>query len=194
MPARVKHDVDVSVVGLTVALAVRQAGLPSQPAVPVSIERIQRELKKLPPLEPQQERLRIRVTIEAHPLRLSVPWDPANDTAVPSYVRPAMPLYHYEFLRAVTPEAFRGATLFPISINLLPGVERGVQAIRDVIRGYEEARVRKEVQEELRRFLQAREKDKEKNKQEERPKQALQPLVSSSTPPSRAIARFARAS
>jgi hypothetical protein len=153
--------VDVSAIGLTVALALRYARLPPQPAIPVSIERIQRELKKLPPIEPEQEKLRIRVTIEAHPLRLGVPWDPASDTAVPNYVRPAMPLYHHEFLTAVTPEAFRGAVLFPISINVLPGVERGVQAIRDAIRRFEEARVRREVQEELRRFLEAQERKKE---------------------------------
>lgn len=158
MSAGVKYDVDFSAVGLLVALAVRQTGPAPELNIPVSIQRIHRQLEQMPPAEPQPERLRIRVTIEAHPLRLRVPWDPANDTAVPNYVRSALPLYHHEFLQAVTPEAFRGGTLFPIAINVLPGVQRGVRAIRDAIREFEEARVRKEVQEELRRFLQAREK------------------------------------
>jgi hypothetical protein len=156
-----KYDVDLGAIGLMAALAIRQTGPAPAPEIPVSIERIQRRLEQLPPIEPEPERLRIRVTIEAHPLRLRVPWDPANDTAVPNYVRPAVPLYHHEFLLAVTPEAFRGGTLYPIGVPVLAGLQGGVRAVRNAIRRSEEARVRKEVREELRKFLQAREKEKQ---------------------------------
>src|SRR3954462_13135035 len=66
------------------------------------------------------------ITIPAHPddtgkpvFRVKIeawrftghPWD-QDATSVPDYVRPTMPLAHYEFLQMVTPEAFRASTLY----------------------------------------------------------------------------------
>jgi hypothetical protein len=155
--------VGIGLVGLAIALTVGQDAT-RVPALPVSVERIQRELKKAPPPEPQQPKLRFRVTIEGYPLKLRIPWDPAIDSAVPNYVRPSMPLYHHEFLLAVTPEAFRAGTLYPIALNAAPAVESVVGAIRGAIRDYREERARREVQEELRKFLE----ELEKRKKEER--------------------------
>jgi hypothetical protein len=40
------------------------------------------------------------------------PWD-QGAKSVPDYVRPSMPLAHFEYLEMVTPEAFRASTLYP---------------------------------------------------------------------------------
>jgi hypothetical protein len=89
---------------------------------------------------------------------MSVPWDPANDTVVPAYIRPKIPLYHFEFLQAVTPEAFRAGVLFPISIDVLPAVDIIVDAVRESHRRRQEERARREVDEALKRLLEARKK------------------------------------
>jgi hypothetical protein len=132
---------------------------PAVPDLPVSIERIQKELAKPVPPKPERSQLVFRVTIEARPMKMRDPWDPANDTIVPAYVRPRMPLYHYEFLMAVTPLEFRAGVLYPISINVMPGVEKILEAIRQARRRREEERARREVDEALERLLEARKKN-----------------------------------
>jgi hypothetical protein len=83
--------------------------------------------------DPQLERIREAVaerpaiTIPTHPdetgrpvFRVKVeawvftykPWEEPTK-GVPSYVRPSMPLAHYEFLRMATPQAFWASTLYP---------------------------------------------------------------------------------
>ncbi len=126
----------------------------SQPELPVSVDRIQKELAKPPPIETEESMATFRLTIEARPMRFKPLWD-TTDPMLPSYVRPRMPLYHYEFLMAITPEAFRGGVLYPISIDVLPGVELLADRIREAWQRRREARARKEVDEALRRFFEA---------------------------------------
>ena len=126
----------------------------SQPELPVSVDRIQKELAKPAPIETEESMAIFRLTIEARPMRFKPLWD-TTDPMLPSYVRPRMPLYHYEFLMAVTPEAFRGGVLYPISIDVLPGVELLADRIREAWQRRREARARKEVDEALRRFFEA---------------------------------------
>jgi hypothetical protein len=74
-------------------------------------------------------------------------------SAVPSYVRPSMPIDHYEFLLQVTPEAFRGVTLHPIGVPVVPLVELLGKQIRTAQRKSAEARAREEVRRALEEFL-----------------------------------------
>ena len=133
---------DLAGVALTVWLAQTSPAQPApvppaitQPELPVSVDRIQKELARPAPIETEESMATFRLTIEARPMRFKPLWD-TTDPMLPSYVRPRMPLYHYEFLMAVTPEAFRGGALYPISINVLPGVELLADRIR---RGLAEA-------------------------------------------------------
>jgi hypothetical protein len=74
-------------------------------------------------------------------------WDPAIDTAVPSYVRPRWPGPHYEFLKVVTPEEFRGG-LTPAGVDVL-GI---VDVVRNGQRSRAEQTARRRVREELAAF------------------------------------------
>ena len=130
---------------------------PPRAELPGSIARIQRELARPLPAQPVRSSAAVfRVRIEARPIRMSLPWDPANDTVVPAYIRPKMPLYHFEFLQAVTPEAFRAGVLFPISIDVLPAVDMIVDALRAAHRRRQEERAKREVDEALKQLLEAR--------------------------------------
>jgi hypothetical protein len=135
----------------------------SQPELPVSVDRIQKELAKPAPIETEESMATFRLTIEARPMRFKPLWD-TTDPMLPSYVRPRMPLYHYEFLMAVTPEAFRGGVIYPISIDVLPGVELLADQIRQAWQRRREARARKEVDEALKQLLEARKKEQEKKR------------------------------
>ena len=66
-------------------------------------------------------------------------------SAVPSYIRPPRPLHHHEFLEQVTPEAFRGPTLYPCCVPVVPLVELLGKQIRIAQRKAGEARAREEV-------------------------------------------------
>lgn len=164
---------DLSGVVLIVWLAqpsqVQPAPVPpamTQPELPVSVDRIQKELARPAPIETEESMAIFRLTIEARPMRLKPLWD-TSDPMRPSYVRPRMPLYHYEFLMAVTPEAFRGGVLYPISIDVLPGIELLADQIRGAWQRRREARARKEVDEALRQFFEAQ-KAKQKKEDEKR--------------------------
>jgi hypothetical protein len=83
------------------------------------------------------------------------PWD-QDATIIPDYVRPTMPLAHYEFLRMVTPEDFRASTLYHpvLSVTFDPVVvKKFVQAHR---RATAERQAREEVRRELEALRQAR--------------------------------------
>jgi hypothetical protein len=134
-------------------------GQPPRAELPGSVARIQRELARPLPAQPVQISAAVfRVRVEARPLRMSLPWDPANDTVVPAYIRPKIPLYHFEFLQAVTPEAFRAGVLFPMSINVLPAVNKIADALRAAHRRRQEEQAKREVDEALKRLLEARKK------------------------------------
>lgn len=131
-----------------------------QPAAPapstdaVSLERIRRELAKGDPLTTASAGpsttpvFRIRIE-ELVPRYVWLAWDPARDTAVPSYVRPRVPLAHYEYLRMTTPEAFRASTLYPAGTDLLGPSQSLIGGIRDWLHRREAEAARRRIKEEL---------------------------------------------
>jgi hypothetical protein len=78
--------------------------------------------------------------------KLPPPWE--DWTPVPSYVRPGYPLYHYDFLQMVTPEAFRASTLYP-GMNLWPFFQSVAKSADAASRRKQEAAAREEVGEAL---------------------------------------------
>jgi hypothetical protein len=134
----------------------------------VSVDRIRRQLQK--PRVFSDDRLAVvskdtsdgvrplfRVAVTGYELRLPPPWIPQG--AAP-YIRPQQPLEHYEFLMAVTPLAFRSATLFPIGIPGAPLVSQSTSAVKSAIRHREIRQARAEVQEALRLWYEEHAKDK----------------------------------
>ena len=77
-------------------------------------------------------------------------------SSVPSYIRPPMPIYHYEFMERVTPEAFRAATLYPQGVPIVPLIELLAKGIRTADRKMREASARKEVRQALEELLACR--------------------------------------
>jgi len=121
-------------------------------ALPVSLDRIKRGLAV--PYEPPLTlpAATFKVEIEARPIKLDVPWK--TEQGAPYYVQTPRTLYHHEFLSMVTPEAFRSGVLYPMGFNVLSVLP----AIRRAFREAEEARVRAEVEAELREFERQRDK------------------------------------
>jgi hypothetical protein len=122
-----------------------------------SLERIRRQLASGAPLTTAatqkgkgQPVFRIRVD-EVVPRQPFLTWDPAANTAVPSYLRPRVPATHYEYLRLTTPEAFRGGALYSGGVDLLGALKKlgGNPAKR---RRQREAEARKQVRDELAAF------------------------------------------
>lgn len=66
-----------------------------------------------------------------------------------------MPIYHYEFLSQVTPEAFRASTLYPgsIGVPLMPALEALWKWLEKTRRRAQETAARKEVQDALQQLL-----------------------------------------
>ena len=83
------------------------------------------------------------------------PWD-QDATIIPDYVRPTMPLQHYEFLQMVTPEAFRASTLYHpmFSVTFDPAVVK--KFFTDWRRTVAERNAREEVRRDFEAYLQAR--------------------------------------
>jgi len=97
-----------------------------------------------------------RVRVEAWTVSHQ-PWEqPRKPGDVPSYVRPSMPLAHYEFLQMVTPEAFRASTLYhPVaSASFDPVVVRNFFA--GLRRAADERHAREEVRRDIEAYLLAR--------------------------------------
>jgi len=78
--------------------------------------------------------------------KLPLPWE--DWAAQPSYIRPGYPVYHYEFLRMVTPEAFWASTLYP-GRDILPSLQSVGKAAAAASRQRQEAAAREEVREAL---------------------------------------------
>jgi hypothetical protein len=128
----------------------------SREALPVSLDRIRRGLEAPAEAPLTSSVATFRLTIEARPIRLDVPW--RDDSSTPFYVRTPRTLYHHEFLSMVTPEAFRSGALYPMGVNVLSAWP----ALRRAIRQAQEAEVRAEVEAELREF--------ERQQREKRPR------------------------
>ena len=132
-----------------------QAGTQEQ-ARDITLERVRRNLEReaalisAPP--PSVPIFRVKV-VERHFL-LERPWH--DDGVVPAYVRPPQPIYHHDFLSAVTPEAFRSATLYPTGVPVMPALAAAKKAIAGRIRSYKEQRARDRVRREIEQMLQPR--------------------------------------
>jgi hypothetical protein len=132
-----------------------QAGTQEQ-ARDITLERVRRNLEReaalisAPP--PSVPIFRVKV-IERHVL-IERPW--REDGVVPPYVRPPQPIYHYDFLSAVTPEAFRSATLYPTGVPVMPALAAAKKAVAGRIRSYKEQRARDRVRSEIQEMLHPR--------------------------------------
>jgi len=81
-------------------------------------------------------------------------WD--NWTNVPSYIRPNMPLYHYEHMQLVTPPEFRGGTFYTVGIPIGAIVETLANEIRAARYRAQERSAREEVSKALAEVLACR--------------------------------------
>jgi len=78
-----------------------------------------------------------------------------TDSMIPSYVRPAMPGLHYDFLSQVTDDVFKAGVLYP-GMSLGPLLKwLGGNKSKEQVRREKEAKARKEVVRELEAFLRA---------------------------------------
>ena len=78
-----------------------------------------------------------------------------TNSMVPSYVRPAMPGLHYDFLGQVTDDVFKAGVLYPgMSLGTLLNWLGGNKS-KEEVRREKEAKARKEVMRELEAFLNA---------------------------------------
>ena len=128
---------------LTLVLA---QSAPAEAADPAQIERISKALIEsqaitvAPPTRAEDSVFRVTV----HGPKPERPvWEEWSTT--PSYVRPWFRSYHHEFLERVTPEEFRGATLYPIGIPVDQVVDFLVKDIKAANRKKREAKAREEV-------------------------------------------------
>jgi hypothetical protein len=76
---------------------------------------------------------------------------------LPSDVRSARPLYHREFLEMVTPEGFRGGTLYP-GLDVFPLMQALAGEVRQANRRRREEAIRRRIREELRHIIEAQTK------------------------------------
>jgi hypothetical protein len=132
------------------------AQAPGAPGPDPQLERIREAVAETPaisvPAHPDETgRPVFRVKIEAWRFT-GHPWD-QDATSVPDYVRPSMPLAHYEFLQMVTPQAFRASTLYP-GIGFDPVIVKN--AFKAVRRAAAERSAREEVRRDFEAYLQAR--------------------------------------
>jgi hypothetical protein len=125
------------------------------PRPPYSVERVKRELDRPAPTisarAPDMPVYRVSITGRR---RYDLLWE--DHPARAPYVRQNQPIYHFEYLRMNTPEAFRASTLYP-GVDVMPAVTSIRKWIRQGLRSNAEARARREVQA-LLREIQARPK------------------------------------
>jgi hypothetical protein len=149
----------MSAVLVLVAL-LAQAPAPQVAAAPTpdapQLDRIREAVAEAPsitiPVHPDDDGKPVfRVRIQAWTFS-GRPWD-QNAKSVPDYVRPSMPLYHYEYLQMTTPEAFRASTLYP-GFAFDPGELK--KAYLRWRHAAAEQRAREEVRRDFEAYLQAR--------------------------------------
>ena len=121
------------------------------------LERIRRALAEPPAVTiappVRRDGLVFRVTVHA-PQPEKPMWDDWSN--VPSYIRPNMPLYHYEFLQQVTPEAFRAGTFATVGLPIGTLLELLGKQISIAHRKSQEERAREEVRKALEEVLACR--------------------------------------
>lgn len=124
-----------------------QASAPSPESA--QLERIRKALEQPAPLATaaaleHDDKPVFRLTVRGW--KLPPPWE--DWAAQPSYIRPGYPVYHYEFLRMVTPEALWASTLYP-GRDMLPTFQSLGKAAAAASRQRQEAAAREEVREAL---------------------------------------------
>ena len=142
--------------GLLVGVLLAQAAAPVDASGGPDLERIRKALAERPAIALPTSRLEgpvFRVTVYGWKSEHSI-WD--GLFPVPSYIRPQMPIYHYEFLQQVTPEEFRSGTLYPVGVPVVPLLEYLGKGIRSARRKTAEARARAEVKRALEDLLACR--------------------------------------
>jgi hypothetical protein len=142
--------------GVILTLVLAQAAPASAGQDAATLERIREALAKPPPLSLPAPSLTgggpvFRVTIRGWTM------DPPWKDSIPAYLRTPMPSYHHEFLSQVTDERFRGATLYPTGIPVVPMVEVLSKIISKALRKAQERRAREEVAKALADLLACRE-------------------------------------
>jgi hypothetical protein len=129
----------------------------AQPAPGPDLPRIREALIDTPaialPAPAMREGLIFRVTIHA-PMPQKPMWEDWSN--VPSYIRPNMPLYHYEFMQMVTPEQFRGGTMNTVGIPVGLLIEMLAKHTKTAHRKTEEEKARDEVRQALAEVLACR--------------------------------------
>jgi hypothetical protein len=129
-----------------------QPPAPDMSSMPVSLERIRRELETpevtiratdptLPPL--------FRVEVQDRFLRYEHLWK--DESLTPTYVRPSRGVVHHEFLGQVTPDLFRGTTQHPCC-DVLPLVTSAWDKLHRAKRRRDESKARQEVHRALEEF------------------------------------------
>ena len=141
---------------LILAAVLAQAQVPGS-ADDAQLERIRKALAEAPAITVsspvQREGLVFRVTVHAPQLVRPI-WD--DWSRVPSYIRPSMPSYHFEFLQQVTPEEFRAGTLYPVGLPIGTLLELFGRQVRASHQKIQEERARKEVRRALADLLACR--------------------------------------
>ena len=120
------------------------------------LDRIRRALAERPAITLPTARLEgpvFRVTVYGSRPKHSI-WE--GLFPVPSYIRPQMPISHYEFLQQVTPEELRAATLDPSGVPVVPVVGFLVTQIKAANRKRQEANAKDEVRKALEELLACR--------------------------------------
>ena len=155
------------------ALLLQSQSPPPEPGRPdlfrgVSLERIRRGLEEAPTLvvRPPGSLPVFRVKVVER-LRIERLWEEQGVRS--AFVRPTQPPAQYEFLSAVTPEEFRGATLHPVGIPVVPLVESAARHIGRALKARRENLERKAVQEEIRNFMAAREAREQRDQKDRHP-------------------------
>jgi len=135
------------VLALWMLAADPQAPRPDPPP-PYSVERVKHGLERpAPTLAARATDMPVfRVSIRGQ-RRYDLLWE--DHAARAPYVHQRQPIYHFEYLRMNTPEAFRASTLYP-GADVMPAV-RFIRAwIQRGLRSHEQARVRREIEAALR--------------------------------------------
>jgi len=136
---------------LVLALSVLAADPQAQrtdPPPAYSVERVKQGLERpAPPLAARAPDMPVfRVSIRGQ-RRYDLLWE--DHPARAPYVRQSQPIYHFEYLRMNTPEAFRASTLYP-GADVMPAVRFIKAWIQRGLRSHELARVRREIEAALR--------------------------------------------
>ncbi len=139
--------------GVLLVLALSLLAADTQPERPdpppaYSVERVKDGLERPAPTLAARDTdipvFRVRIRGQR---RYDLLWE--DHAARAPYVHQNQPIYHFEYLRMNTPEAFRASTLYP-GADVMPAVRFIKARIQRGIRSHEQARVRREIEAALR--------------------------------------------